>query len=97
MNVTVKMPVLAKDHSWVRHRLKLHEEHDELQQAIFGVKDNIGHVAAEALDTIQVCIGILDKVEEEVPGMVKKEIFNHNRKLLERGWKVKKVIQITED
>lgn len=45
------------------------------------------------MDVIQVCIGILDKLEQE--GLdINKMVDKHNTKLLERGWEYENVIHI---
>ena len=72
--------------------LKIHEEEsDELIVAIkAGDKSSIEE---ETMDQLQVCLGILDKLERE--GANLEELFNrHNRKLIKRFWKDKGEIKI---
>jgi galactokinase/mevalonate kinase-like predicted kinase len=98
------LPVLQKDDSWGEHLDKQQEESEELREAIVKVayleeynEKNLQHIAEEALDNIEVCIGILDKLEQIDKRIVKKANANHIKKLLERGWKFKKLLTIKED
>lgn len=83
--------VLDKDDRWNMHKSKVYEECIELADAIKeGDKD---HIAEEALDNIQVAIGILDKLHQEGVD-IQKAISMHNKKLNDRGWKHKRTIKI---
>ncbi|MGF7059266.1 hypothetical protein [Brassicibacter mesophilus] len=100
----LKLPVLQKDDKWEEHMDKVEEESLELYDAIEALSyyENITekqllHIAEEALDNIEVCIGILDKLEKIDKRIVKKANANHIKKLLERGWKFKKLLTIKED
>jgi len=67
------------------------EEAAELVEAIR--KEDKYQIAEEVLDEIQVCIGILDKLENE--GIDIEQIFlKHNKKLVNREWKGKGVVNI---
>lgn len=72
--------------------LKIHkEESNELIEAI--KTGNKSSIEEETIDQLQVCFGILDKLERE--GTNLEEIFNrHNRKLVKRFWKDKGEIKI---
>lgn len=70
---------------------KLVEEVIEVREEMIAYKKE--NLVSEILDVIQVCIGILDKLEQD--GIkIKKEIEKHNLKLLQRGWRYKKVLHI---
>lgn len=70
---------------------KLVEEVIEVREEMIAYKKE--NLVSETLDVIQVCIGILDKLEQD--GIkIKKEIEKHNLKLLQRGWRYKKVLHI---
>lgn len=85
-----KMIVLEKDNTWLQHREKLLEEAIELDRAIMA-EDKV-NMAEEAFDTIQVCIGILDKLSQEGIN-IQQAMLKHEKKLINRGWKIKKVIE----
>jgi NTP pyrophosphatase (non-canonical NTP hydrolase) len=72
---------------------KLREESFELREALVGY--NQEHIAEEALDTIQVLAGLLDKLSNENMDL-KKEIKIHNAKLKGRGWEVKKILEVRQ-
>ncbi|RMD05064.1 hypothetical protein D9O40_00820 [Clostridium autoethanogenum] len=83
--------VLDKKDKWKEHEKKVNEESEELVEAI--KEGNTTHIAEEALDNIQVSIGVLDKLYHE--GMnIEEAIFTHNRKLVNRGWKHKAVVKV---
>lgn len=86
-----KMMILDKNDPWPTHGAKLIEEAEELAEGIEnGDKANI---AEEAFDTIQVCIGILDKLRIE--GIdIRTECLRHEKKLINRGWKHKGILEI---
>ncbi|MDO6353548.1 hypothetical protein Q3V94_02675 [Caloramator sp. CAR-1] len=93
----MELLILKKDDTYVSILNKAKEEVDELWEELFKYEidniDNKEEIAAETLDVIQVCIGLLDKLETE--GMnIRKAVEKHNLKLLNRGWKYKKVIHI---
>ncbi|MCX7903257.1 MAG: hypothetical protein N2486_01990 [Caloramator sp.] len=96
----MELLVLKKDDDNVSILNKLNEEVDELSNELFkSIMDNVNNkeeMAAEALDVIQVCVGLLDKLEQE--GLnIRKAMEKHNLKLLNRGWQYKKVIRIDID
>lgn len=87
----MKIPVLEKNDTWFKIIKKLAEEIIELVIAI--IKRDKKNIAEEALDVIQVAIGVLDKLEEE--GMnIESVTFRHLGKLINRGWKFKKVLEV---
>ncbi|MBU5677890.1 hypothetical protein KQI88_15845 [Alkaliphilus sp. MSJ-5] len=94
----IKLPVLEKNDRWSEHVLKLTEEYNELLCA-FLKEDSIRFedVIEETLDLIQVCIGILDKLDTDRPGIVRLSAMKHIEKLHSRGWKFKKWLYINED
>lgn len=87
----MKLMVLDKKDKWKEHEKKVNEESEELVEAI--KEGNTAHIAEEALDNIQVAVGILDKLYHE--GMnIEEAIFTHNKKLVNRGWKHKAVVKV---
>lgn len=99
--MNIKIPVLQKIDSWEKHLDKQQEEAEELREAIVNVaylernnEKNLLHIAEEALDNIEVCIGILDKLGKEI---VEKANIEHIKKLEKRGWNFKNVLEIRED
>ncbi|QAT40859.1 MazG nucleotide pyrophosphohydrolase domain-containing protein [Clostridium sp. JN-9] len=86
-----KLMVLDRDYNWLKHKYKLCEETCELVKGI-NEKD-LANIAEEALDIIQVCIGILDKLQ--LNGIDISQVFlRHEKKLIDRGLKPKGVIEI---
>lgn len=95
----MKFLILKKNDDWFDIGVKLFEEHNEVQEAIYSLLNyqekkvnNIirsrEELASELLDLIQVCIGGLDKLEVE--GLdIKKSISLHTDKLIKRGWSCK--------
>jgi phosphoribosyl-ATP pyrophosphohydrolase len=76
---------------WKDIKIKHLEESKELLLALD--KEDKYQIAEEALDEIQVCIGILDKLRRE--GVNLEQIFHrHNKKLVNREWKCKGVVEI---
>lgn len=96
----MEINVLEKNESYSEHTEKLKEEVAELIYEIHKLDKgfkcaNIDHAAEETLDVIQVCVGIIDKLELQgldVPVALKK----HNDKLKNRGWKFKSKFRIME-
>ena len=71
---------------------KLYEESLEVQTALDN-RDFL-NLQEELFDTIQVCIGILDKLDRE--GLSLRTGLNkHHKKLVSRGWTSKKMINFT--
>lgn len=102
--MNLKLPILQKNDSWGEHQKKSVEENLELFEAIeviqlkeYITENDLLHTAEEVLDNIEVCIGILDKLEQIDKRIVKKANANHIKKLLERGWKFKKLLEVKED
>lgn len=99
----LNLPVLQKDDSWEKHRDKSEEESVELYRAIQEVihgecdENKLLHIAEEALDNIEVSIGILDKLEQIDKEIIKKANLNHIKKLENRGWNFKRILEIRED
>ena len=81
--------------SWEKISNKLEEEYLEVQEAI---KEDSGklHVAEELIDIIQVAIRGLVLLAKE--GFDINKLFSrHNKKLVNRGWKEKKIINILDN
>lgn len=77
--------------SWEKISNKLEEEYQEVQEAIREA-DRL-HVAEEVFDVLQVCIRALVLLAKE--GFSIRQLFSrHNKKLVNRGWREKKIIQI---
>lgn len=77
--------------SWEKISNKLEEEYHEVQEAIREA-DKL-HVAEEVFDVLQVCIRALVLLTKD--GFDIRQLFNrHNKKLVNRGWKEKKIINI---
>lgn len=98
------IPVLVKDENWKQHKDKLFEETHELLTVLGEVgsltlasDSDVEDIVEEAMDVIQVCIGILDKVEKEHPAVLEKMTGTHIAKLINRGWLIKKVLRVHED
>lgn len=88
----IELPILDKNDSWQKSRDKLEEESKECLDKINLLINNYGmdkrEIASEALDVIQVCIGILDKLDNEGVN-VRLEVAKHLVKLSNRGWGIK--------
>lgn len=77
---------------WEEISNKLEEEYLEVQEAIRERSDKL-HIAEELMDIIQVAIRGLILLAKE--GFSITQIFSrHNKKLVNRGWKEKKIINI---
>lgn len=87
----MKLMVLNKEDKWKTHKDKVDEESTELIEAI--KEGNTAHIAEEALDNIQVNIGILDKLYHDGVN-IEEAVHTHNRKLVNRGWKHKAVVKV---
>ena len=77
--------------SWESISNKLEEEYKELQQAI--TEGDRHHISEEVFDLIQVAIRalvILSKEKYDISQLNRR----HNKKLVNRGWKEKKIINI---
>lgn len=87
----LKMMVLDKNDSWGTHIGKIYEESAELIEAI-AEGDHV-HMVEEALDNIQVALGVLDKLQQE--GIdIQQAVYRHNKKLIHRGWGIKASVNI---
>lgn len=70
---------------------KLDEESAEVYHAI--ASESNERQAEEIIDVIQVCVALLDLLEQE--GIdIKEQVARHMFKLLERGWRYKAVLTI---
>lgn len=78
--------------SWEEISNKLEEEYHEVQEAIREGSDKL-QIAEELIDVIQVAIRGLVLLAKE--GFDINKLFSrHNKKLVNRGWKEKKIINI---
>lgn len=86
--------VLEKEEIFIKHFEKLLEEVGELHEEV-GINTYVNKEKAisEALDVIQVCIGLIDKLEPNNAG-IEKAVNAHFEKLKGRGWKFKKLIEL---
>lgn len=93
-----RLPILQDDDDLLVLKDKLDEETRELDVEIvkyiaLGRIPNRDNAAREALDVLQLAIGILAVLEKQgadVPVL----IWEHTEKLIRRGWKVKRYITI---
>lgn len=71
---------------------KFIEEYSEVRCAF--LNGDMNNMQEELFDTIQVCIGMLDKLDKE--GLSLRNGLNkHHKKLVSRGWTSKKMINFT--
>ena len=87
----IKTGETNENDTWESVKDKLTEEFLEVTAAIR--HEDYLNLGEELMDLIQVAIRGLDLLEEE--GMNLEEVFNrHNKKLVNRGWTEKKIINI---
>lgn len=87
------IPILWKREDWVQHLSKLSEEFTELAHELHDMdegKGNIGRTVSEALDVIQVAIGIIDASGVDYSEAIRE----HAEKLQSRGWSIKGWIDV---
>lgn len=95
----VILPVLQKNDSYSDMKDKLREELGELEEAlqryqVTGSNDDREAVVAEVLDCIQVCLGMLDRLEQE-GAQISQATHHHFMKLINRQmWVVKDVLRV---
>lgn len=77
--------------SWKDILKKIDEESTELTLAL--CKEDKANIAEETLDLIQLCAGVLDKLEREGTD-IDQEFLKHEKKLINRKWKSKGIIDI---
>ena len=93
------MPVLKKNEGYqLMHNLLLGEvkelEKATMQYLVSGHPKDRGDMTGEVLDVVQVCIGILDKLEREGAD-IELATMEHLRKLSNRQiWTIDKMIKI---
>ena len=88
----IKTTETNENDSWEKISNKLEEEYLEVKEALKNGSDKL-HIAEEIFDVIQVCIRALVLLSKE--GLNISQLFNrHNKKLVNRGWKEKKIINI---
>lgn len=93
------MPVLKKDENYNIMQGLLQGETNEVKKAITqyyitGSPKSRDELAGEVLDVVQICIGILDKLEKE--GLdIENATLEHLKKLVSRQiWVIDKMIKI---
>lgn len=96
----MRFPLLDKNDSWKIIINKLREESTEatveMRNQTFGkYEDNKENIAAEVLDVIQVCIGALDKLEQEGLDLILAS-EKHCNKLKNRNWRIKEYLNLSE-
>lgn len=87
------IPILWKRDPWVEHLGKLIEEFTELCHELHDIQTGVGdieRVASEAMDVIQVAIGIIDATGADPL----KVMQDHASKLTGRGWSIKGWIDV---
>lgn len=67
------------------YKNKLTEEYAEVMK-----ENNVNLLAGEVMDVMQICINMLDKLQEDFG--VKDHVKKHYHKLIKRGWAAKKRI-----
>lgn len=67
------------------YKKKLTEEYSEVMQ-----ENNAELLAGEVMDVIQICINMLDKLQDDFG--IKDPVKKHYHKLIKRGWSAKKRI-----
>lgn len=79
--------ILDKEETLTKEFVKLQEEFKEVSKAI--ELNDIENIAEEVLDVVQVCIGMLETLQETKNIDIRQEVGRHVKKLVERGWKDK--------
>lgn len=71
---------------------KLAEEIEEVRWGL--ILEDMDNLQEELFDTIQVCIGMLNKLDKE--GLsIRNGLNKHHKKLVARGWTSRKMINFT--
>jgi len=73
---------------------KVKEECKELIEALHGT--DMEHIVEEALDVLQLSVGLMDRACSCKGLSLDKQINLHNMKLIGRGWDYKKMLEIQE-
>lgn len=76
---------------WDKILSKLNEESEELIEAI--EERNLMHIAEEVQDLVQVCIRVFALLKKKNMNL-KQLNHRHNKKLVNRGWKHLKIIEV---
>lgn len=92
----MQLPVLSHNSSIDNNKMtidlfkdKLMEEANEVLEA-----KSTEHLAEEILDVVQVCIGMLDNLDNRKGLKIQAAVNKHLKKLSKRGWNIKKLILI---
>ena len=102
MRFDLRLPILVKDDTFEQHIEKLQEEVSELIEELRVLhlhpdKKQAVKVLSEALDNMQVIIGVIDNTAERFDIKLKDAEFDHVTKLYSRGWNFKKFLRLKED
>lgn len=87
------LPILWKRDRWDDHLAKLSEEFTKLAHEIHDINSGVGDMDklnSEAMDIIQVAIGIIEASGQDIEAVIEK----HTDKLMGRGWSVKGWINV---
>lgn len=79
--------ILDKEETLTKEFVKLQEEFKEVSKAI--ELNDIENIVEEVLDVVQVCIGMLETLQETKNIDIRQEVSRHVKKLVQRGWKDK--------
>ena len=91
-------PLLDKNHDWQQHLEKHREEAGELMDAIMNIRERgLEGILEEAMDTIQVSIGIIHKVDKENPALVREANIKHYLKMFTKGFEVCEILKLEGD
>ncbi|WP_129598776.1 hypothetical protein [Anaerophilus nitritogenes] len=97
----ILIPVLKNNRDITELKEKLEEEKIELEKEIDSFEkcrneENAGNIVEEALDVIQVAVGVVDIILENYPKETREKFKEHLPKLHNRGWRFKKILSIEE-
>lgn len=104
--IRVPLPILQNQFELIPQFGKLEEEVIEVQEAITEIycAENIGrekemysHLTSEVIDVMQVCVGMLDNIEQKYPGLVSEMGKYHPMKLREKNYRIRSVLILEND
>ncbi|MFT9495805.1 hypothetical protein [Anaerosolibacter sp.] len=102
----ILIPVIDKEFELVPQFEKLEEEVKEVWEGIMSLYDGANieedgklheELASEVLDVIQVCVGLAEIIERQCKGSLEKAAEKHPAKLINYGFKFKKILRVDED
>jgi len=94
---TLSLMIIKHDpkyNRWKDISAKIKEESLELQNELYHV--NYDGIVNEALDSITVCVGAINKCAE-LGIDIEFAVGQHQKKLIDRGWEVDKVVRFEVD